>query len=46
MILYNRINNIISFFEYQPIAQKLSKLKEEVIISYILNQDFRGFLLQ
>jgi len=36
---------MISFSKYRPIAQKLSKLKEEVIISHILNQDSRGFLL-
>jgi len=39
------MNNTISFSEYWSIAQKLSKFKEEVIISYILNQDFKRFLL-
>jgi len=45
IILYNRINSITSFSEYRPIVQKLSKLKEEVIISYILDRDSRGFSL-
>jgi len=45
MILYNRINSIIFFSEYQPIIQKLSKLEKEVIISHILNRDSKGFSL-
>jgi len=36
---------MISFSEYWLIAQKLNKLKEEVIINYIFNQDSKGFSL-
>jgi len=45
MILYNKMNSITSFFKYWSIAQKLSKLEEEVIISHILDRDSKGFLL-
>jgi hypothetical protein len=43
MILYNKINGTTSFSKYRLVAQKLSELEEEVIISYILNRDSRGF---
>jgi hypothetical protein len=41
--LRDRMNGTTSFSEYRPVAQKLSELEEEVIISHILDRDSRGF---
>jgi hypothetical protein len=37
------MNGTTSLPEYRPVAQKLSELEEQVIVSHILDRDSRGF---
>jgi len=42
-ILYNKINSVTFLFEYRLANTNLNKLKEQIIVNYILDQDSRGF---
>ena len=42
-ILYNKINSVTFLFEYRLANTNLNKLKEQIIVNYILDQDFKRF---
>jgi len=44
-ILYNKINSIISFPKHWPVNTNLNKFEKQIIINYILDQDFKRFSL-
>ena len=41
--IYDRMNGRPVAQEYQPVAQNLMEIEEEVVVQYILNLDSRGF---